>query len=269
MSTSAFFILQSILDALLWDEGDPLPPPQRGRKRKLLFIGRGLGERLPTVLNEPKDVYSDVIKDNLFKSLWVIDDLLSYEVTWPDAAQRIGMQNSFRYFPNAIIAFDATNSPIRKPKVGQRAYYRGDKKMHSFISYLGVDSKGEVKYDHEGTFGGSNDRGGFMSLDLYENERNFYDQNQSALVDGGLRGVGKLIYPFNVREVKEDPSRHLWNVEQRSDRVVVEWSIGRIKNQWSITTALFRLARDQQPLIFHVCVLLTNRLMRLNNSYYH
>jgi len=114
----------------------------------------------------------------------VTASLLAPLIRWPDAAERLVMKNSF---PESTVLrgrcvgyLDATCLFVRRPSINQRRFWRGDKRRHCFVAQAVVDPHGRIRHLVVGFPGGiSNDRGLYISTDLYLNASAYHPRSIS------------------------------------------------------------------------------------------
>ena len=117
-----------------------------------------------------------------------------------------------------------------------------------------------------------------MNTDVYNNPDKYLLPNHSILFDGVFQNTLHCktdeigILPFNLPALNKmmPAARKVakrYNRKQRYLRVVVEQTIGLIK-QWKIVSEeAYRGDLDDQGLNFTLCTQLTARIMRIRNAY--
>jgi len=102
---------------------------------------------------------------------------------------------------------DATCLFVRRPSINQRRFWRGDKRRHCFVAQAVVDPHGRIRHLVVGFPGGiSNDRGLYISTDLYLNASAYFSAGEFLCADGGYPGDGPLLIPYSAPQIASHPS---------------------------------------------------------------
>jgi hypothetical protein len=188
------------------------------------------------------------------------------EIRWPESAERATLEGSLG-IDGAILCVDGTNIPIERPKYNQEDFYRGDKGFHSMLMQVVCDHQGIIRHIEAGIPGQQNDRGAFNDSFLMRHRNILFDGNQILLADGGYKGDGPIAIPFNRKEVERGTQQLIdYNHVQRSNRVIVEHAIGRVKTLWTIVGGRWKYDRELLSPTWIACCLLTNRLERIRRA---
>jgi hypothetical protein len=145
-------------------------------------------------------------------------------------------------------------------------------KGHSVVNQAMVDSQGICRHLHFTELAHHNDRGVFMQSQPYT-DVNMFDGEQVVLGDNIYRGDGPILTTYNVKDLNRaanlDIRRQMVfdNAELKAARVIIENYFGRVRQWWHLVEQTWRTAKFKQGYAFRVACILTNRLMRLNNSY--
>jgi hypothetical protein len=94
--------------------------------------------------------------ENIHHILPIIIDTYFNEIQWPSEAEQQDLCVS-AHFPTAWGAVDATIHPRNRPKIGQRQYYRGDKRCHFISTQIICDLLGRIRHVETGFLGHNND----------------------------------------------------------------------------------------------------------------
>jgi hypothetical protein len=171
-------------------------------------------------------------------------------------------------FEQCVGFLDSTCSEIRRPKENQDLYYRGDKAYHNILNQLVVDPLGRNIHLTFGGQGSRNDRGFFNESVLYSNQNEHFSPGEYLIADGGFRGNGSVVCPFNRNEVRGEDrnNRARFNQNLRSSRVTVEWGFGFIHNKWEIFNRRWKYEKDEIGITLYVACLLANRYFRIRRT---
>jgi hypothetical protein len=194
------------------------------------------------------------------------------EIRWPTKEERKESYGLFSVHEKAIAALDGTHCRIRIPKDDQSTYFSSYKKYHTQNFIIAVDGLGLVCYI-AGPFPGKyNDRGVFNTLPFTNPSFDMLSDDECILVDGGFRGNGNVLYPYNKTELligdeAEKRRKIQFNEEFVKSRVLVEHCIHRVKNRAQVLASTFTKYRIKQRDLFFAAAKLYNRTRTLRLKY--
>jgi len=145
---------------------------------------------------------------------------------------------------NIVAIVDGTEQQVYSAidKLNERARYSGKKRLHTFTLLIVCSPQGKIYWISDSYNGSLNDKN---LVDLAEN-REFFQQNfkQHEWIAGDLGFKGMWQYcstqtPITPNRQPLTPYEQQFNKEFKSIRIVVENTIGQIKN-WNICSSLFR-----------------------------
>ena len=151
--------------------------------------------------------------------------------------------------------------PIRSPSSAnnQRSYYDGHHCEHNVGFLEFVDNKGITRLVHGAARGSHNDINIWYQSD-YSKDVNKYFGDYKVLFDGIYEYVdGPFLCPIRRPASRTDV---MYNILQRDDRSIVENKFGRTKVCWPLVGVQYNLKLSMVGIVYRVCVLLTNILIK-------
>lgn len=161
----------------------------------------------------------DLDESNIFRWVkWCEESLMgSNQITLPGKKALF----SGRY---EVIQIDATESPIERPKRGQRKYYSGKKKRHTMKSQIVVDKATKEVICVKTSEGKRHD------FKLFKDSKLPINQNTTAETDSGYQGIKEIHH--NSKHPKRKPKKGSLTDEERADNRRISRS--RISNEHAI-----------------------------------
>jgi len=123
-----------------------------------------------------------------------------------------------------VIQIDATETPIERPKKGQRNFYSGKKKRHTIKSQIVVDKATKKIICVKTSEGKRHD------FQLYKDSKLPVNRNTKAETDSGYQGI-KGIHKNSEHPKKKPPKGELTEAEKAENRRI---SRSRISNEHGI-----------------------------------
>jgi hypothetical protein len=189
---------------------------------------------------------------------------LKDELQWPDAEERKLFYNLFPIYEKAVIVLDGTHCQIQIPfeLEDEESYYSSYKHYHTQLYLIYIDPHGFFRRI-EGPWPGKNaDRAVFMQSDVYANSSEYLAKDEMILVDGGFRGEGPILYPYNKTELEkagdEKEKYKAYNELLTESRSLVEHAIHRLKSRAAILASRFMKDKAKQLKIVQCAAMLFN-----------
>ena len=218
----------------------------------LMASGCSFEEVASRVGLHPSTVHQDFVH-----VLHAVLDGLDPLLRWPSVEEMEQLAGNILGFPSAVGHVDGTVQLIRRPLHQQRRMYTGFKKVHCWHHLVVCDWTGRIRFLSTMN-GATNDKRHFSASPLEQRAGEYLGEHWELLADGGFTGKPRCITPFSVQQVAQQPERAQFNREQRAERVVVEYAIGRVKCLWTMVQRPFRGYKLKAPFAFRAAVLLTN-----------
>jgi hypothetical protein len=100
----------------------------------------------------------------------------------------------------------------------------------------------------------------------------YFEEGEVLLVDGGFKGEGPILHPFNKVDMGKASEENLaamraYNEEFVFNRSLVEHVIHRIKSRSKILTTRFRRSEKNQGPIVFATARMYNRILRIRHEY--
>jgi len=127
-----------------------------------------------------------------------------------------------------LVVIDATETPIERPKKGQKRFYSGKKKRHTFKTQLVVDPKTQAVICTKFATGKEHD------FHLFKRSKVKFKKEVECLADKGYQGIRKL-HPNSRLPKKKHPGKQLSQLDKQTNqslertRGICERIIGRLK----------------------------------------
>jgi len=206
------------------------------------------------------------------------------EITWPsdnerqrhrDLLRAAGIPESFLVVVGFVDGVkQLKNMNIKNQQQSKEYNQKGVGRNH----LVWVDWFGKIIRVECGFQGSENDRGMYNCSDFSGNYNLFLNDDETVGGDAifqGPKGAGSrglpisqpdVFAPFNIPALRQNPNRKLYNRLMHRYRVVVEQSIGSIK-QWKSVSIPYRGGIEDQAFFWLVASRLTAYLMRVRNKY--
>ncbi len=155
-----------------------------------------------------------------------------------------------------LVVIDATETPIERPKKGQRGFYSGKKKRHTFKTQLVVDPKTKAVICTTFAAGKEHD------FHLFKRSKVKLRKETKCLADKGYQGMEKL-HPNSQLPKKKRPGKQLSQLDKETNqslertRGICERIIGRLK-VFKILAERYRNRRKRFGLRFNLIAGLYN-----------
>jgi len=172
-------------------------------------------------------------------------------------------------FRHCIGAVDGWYLRILRPGKGKHAhrYWSQYKQYHALLFLVVVDFTGRIRWLSSPKAPGHVSETGAFSSESFP----FLPQLR-LLGDGAYTSDDRVIIPFALNELTEDggvsaDDKLVFNKALRKRRVIVEGSIGRLRQTWGILHHTFRLDRDRAEPIARAAAVLMNYLYSRRGTY--
>jgi hypothetical protein len=197
---------------------------------------------------------------------WSVDEMIEFRNAPPTA---IVPADRFRF---CIGSVDGTYLRIQRPAKGQGEswYYSAYVKSHAILFITVIDRYGRIRYVDGGTPpGNTSERACYFQC---ANTRQL-PPDLKLLGDGAYHDMSTCYCPFSLEEVKASAvgplreAKKQFNRHLRRYRVLVEWTFGTIKRNWSILGGEWTRDKESLPRMFLCCCLLYNYLRRIRGLF--
>lgn len=194
------------------------------------------------------------------------------EISWPSIEERNSLYGAFSVYDKAIGVLDGTHIQIKVPRYAEALVFSGYKRLHTLNYLIGTDALGYIIYLDGPYPGRSNDRTIFNQCKLIKDRHMYFEEGEVLLVDGGFKGEGPILHPFNKVDMGKASEEDLaamraYNEEFVLNRSLVEHVIHRIKSRSKILTTRFRRSEKNQGPIVFATVRMYNRILRIRHEY--
>eukprot|EP00617_Octactis_speculum_P017052 CAMPEP_0185756788 /NCGR_PEP_ID=MMETSP1174-20130828/15196_1 /TAXON_ID=35687 /ORGANISM="Dictyocha speculum, Strain CCMP1381" /LENGTH=347 /DNA_ID=CAMNT_0028435907 /DNA_START=42 /DNA_END=1085 /DNA_ORIENTATION=+ len=215
------------------------------------------------------------------------DSPLADEIKWPTPEERDAQKAQLRAARVNEALLDIIGWVDGVKQLCQMSFRNQDQSKDSNFKGVGknnlvfVDWISKIIRVDCGFLGSENDRGMYNLTNAFRNWRGYLRPNETLGGDNifnGKKGLGSrdpgvcpihladLFAPYNEVELNENPDGWILNLLLHRYRVVVENSIGQIK-QWRIVKDPYRGNIDDQPYLWLVASRLTAYIMRMRDTY--
>ena len=170
----------------------------------------------------------------------------------------------FSYVPGCVGVIDGTHFRIPRPVECRSEDYYCYKKFYSILSLLCCDDKKKFTYFQVGHPGKRSDGGAYKDS-ILERAVNSLPSRYFVLADNAFSLSDKLIKPFNHEESLTNRDKRLFNYRVCATRMIIEQSIGLLKNRFKVLFSLPIRHVDIACDIITTCILLHNFLVTNND----
>ena len=204
------------------------------------------------------------IDDDIHHIVPMLRAYFRQEIRWPTMEEFDQLRGSWPDFVNAVLAVDGTIHRVWKPLIGQREYFRGDKRCHFLLSQVCVDPHGIIRNLETGFKGHMNDMGDYNRSRLGRRELPM-PAWAKVLADGGYFDDGLLVVPWTQQEAEGNELRLQMNERHRHYRSVVERTILVMKH-YKCVSHLWKNHKWFQGTVAYLVGCLANRKIRLQQE---
>ncbi|UZQ29088.1 MAG: IS5 family transposase [Spiroplasma phoeniceum] len=191
---------------------------------------------------------------NCYRNIKWIEDIL---IKHPDFQQVAGKKALINdYFNYKTIIIDVTETPIQRPKKGQKQSYSGKKKKHTIKTQIIIEQETKKIIATSFSLGKKHD------YVLFKESKIAILKNTKLIVDSGYQGIQK-IHNNVIMPTKKTKKKHL-NKEQKQHnrlvskiRIIIE-NIFAILKKFKIITEKYRNRRKRFSLRFNLIASIYN-----------
>ncbi|UZQ30206.1 MAG: IS5 family transposase [Spiroplasma phoeniceum] len=191
---------------------------------------------------------------NCYRNIKWIEDIL---IKHPDFQQVAGKKALINdYFNDKTIIIDATETPIQRPKKGQKQSYSGKKKKHTIKTQVIIEQETKKIIATSFSLGKKHDYA------LFKESKIAILKNTKLIVDSGYQGIQK-IHNNVIMPTNKTKKKHL-NKEQKQHnrlvskiRIIIE-NIFAILKKFKIITEKYRNRRKRFSLRFNLIASIYN-----------
>lgn len=182
-------------------------------------------------------------------------------------------------YPCPIIIIDGTLQQVENWRV---EYFNGRKAKYCLNHIAVCDWRGVWRKIFSGYPGHTHDATAFQTTPLFKQMRDVTQlgpEGRTMLGDAGFQGCSIIPPPKHKKRAADGQAipltpeeKVLWHKITRH-RVMIEFSFGYLKHKWGILQCKWRWGRENAPLMFELCCMLSNFLYRkhgyLRDHAYH
>ncbi|WP_342223526.1 IS5 family transposase [Spiroplasma endosymbiont of Asaphidion curtum] len=196
----------------------------------------------------------DISEASCYRNIKWIEDIL---IKHPDFQQLAGKKALINdYFNDKTIIIDATETPIQRPKKGQKQSYSGKKKKHTIKTQVIIEKESKIIIATNFFLGKKHD------FCLFKESKIPILKNTKLIVDNGYQGIQKI--HSNVLIPKKKTKKNPLNKEQKHNnkliskmRIIIE-NIFAILKKFKIITEKYRNRRKRFSLRFNLIASIYN-----------
>ncbi|KAI7938586.1 hypothetical protein MJO28_014165 [Puccinia striiformis f. sp. tritici] len=204
--------------------------------------------------------------------LAIIETLEKKHVYWPNAQQRATFTATLAgrtVFDRCIGFVDGTIFPLTSAPTKHKEDYWMRKMVYAVNSLIVCNWQRRVIYAVHGWCGSAHDQRVYKNSQLYQHPRRFFSPGEYLLADSAYTSTDTIIPAFKRAPGRPlPPNKQQFNYELSHNRVIVEHTIGMLKNRWqslkSLTIELLgKKTAKRLNAWLRACVVLHNYLLDL------
>ncbi|WP_105628911.1 IS5 family transposase [Spiroplasma poulsonii] len=196
----------------------------------------------------------DISEANFYRNIKWIEDILIKNSDFQQLAGKKALIND--YFNDKTIIIDATETPIQRPKKGQKQSYSGKKKKHTIKTQVIIEQETKKIIATSFSLGKKHDYALFKELKIP------ILKNTKLIVDSGYQGIQKnhnnVLIP--TKKTKKNPlnkEQKQYNRIVSKMRIIIE-NIFAILKKFKIITEKYRNRRKRFGLRFNLIASIYN-----------
>ncbi|KNE93271.1 hypothetical protein PSTG_13381 [Puccinia striiformis f. sp. tritici PST-78] len=172
----------------------------------------------------------------------IIETLETKHVYWPNAQQRAALTATLEgktVFDGCVGFVDGTIFPLASAPTKHKEDYWMRKMVYAVNSLIVCNWQRRVIYAVHGWCGSAHDQRVYKNLLLYRNPQHFFSPGEYLLADSAYTSTNTVIPAFERAPGRSlPPEKQLFNHELSHNRVIVEHTIGMLKNRWQSLKSL-------------------------------
>ncbi|MBW1241785.1 MAG: IS5 family transposase [Spiroplasma poulsonii] len=196
----------------------------------------------------------DISEANCYRNIKWIEDILIKNSDFQQLAGKKALIND--YFNDKTIIIDATETPIQRPKKGQKQSYSGKKKKHTIKTQVIIEQETKKIIETSFSLGKKHDYA------LFKESKIPILKNTKLIVDSGYQGIQKnhnnVLIP--TKKTKKNPlnkEQKQYNRLVSKMRIIIE-NIFAILKKFKIITEKYRNRRKRFGLRFNLIASIYN-----------
>ncbi|MBW3058538.1 IS5 family transposase [Spiroplasma poulsonii] len=196
----------------------------------------------------------DISEANCYRNIKWIEDILIKNSDFQQLAGKKALIND--YFNDKTIIIDATETPIQRPKKGQKQSYSGKKKKHTIKTQVIIEQETKKNIATSFSLGKKHDYA------LFKESKIPILKNTKLIVDSGYQGIQKnhnnVLIP--TKKTKKNPlnkEQKQYNRLVSKMRIIIE-NIFAILKKFKIITEKYRNRRKRFGLRFNLIASIYN-----------
>ncbi|MBW1242167.1 MAG: IS5 family transposase [Spiroplasma poulsonii] len=196
----------------------------------------------------------DISEANCYRNIKWIEDILIKNSDFQQLAGKKALIND--YFNDKTIIIDATETPIQRPKKGQKQSYSGKKKKHTIKTQVIIEQETKKIIATSFSLGKKHDYA------LFKESKIPILKNTKLIVDSGYQGIQKnhnnVLIP--TKKTKKNPlnkEQKQYNRLVSKMRIIIE-NIFAILKKFKIITEKYRNRRKRFGLRFNLIASIYN-----------
>ncbi|KAI7966338.1 hypothetical protein MJO29_002086 [Puccinia striiformis f. sp. tritici] len=207
--------------------------------------------------------------------LAIIKTLERKHVYWPNAQQRATLTETLQgktVFDGCISFVDGTIFPLASAPTKHKEDYWMRKMVYAVNSLIVCNWQQRVIYAVHGWCGSAHDQRVYKNSLLYRNPRQFFSPGEYLLADSAYTSTNTVIPAFKRAPGRPlPPEKQQFNYELSHNRVIVEHTIGMLKNRWQSLKSLSieilgKKTAKRLNTWLRACVVLHNYLLDLREA---
>ena len=165
-----------------------------------------------------------------------------------------------RNFPMAFAVVDGSLFKVQKPRynLNPQEYYTGRKKFHAINAQIICDGQYRILDAYIARPGSVHDARVWRNSPVKAFMDSGISGDKLILADSGYGIAPYLMTPYPRAESATDPIKSRFNTALSHDRVVVENTLGQLKNQFQMLRVTIRLSLEEVPKFILACCILHN-----------
>jgi len=152
---------------------------------------------------------ADVYRDRVMRAIL---KLRPTYYNWPDKEERKKLAKKVMKktgFPNVVGIADGTLFPLAfEPETEDAPDYKGRKHTYTLTVMIICDYDRKIRYYHSGYPGSAHDNRVYRNMDLYQNPKKHFSENEFNLGDSAFANSPFMVSSFKKQSGEEIPEEH-------------------------------------------------------------
>ncbi|KAA1096576.1 hypothetical protein PGT21_021202 [Puccinia graminis f. sp. tritici] len=166
----------------------------------------------------------------------IIETLEAKHVYWPNAEQRANFTSTLKgntVFDGCIGFVDGTIFPLASAPTKHKEDYWMRKMVYAVNSLIVCNWQRRVIYAVHGWCGSAHDQRVYKNSQLYQHPHRFFSPGEYLIADSAYTSTRTVVPAFKRAPGQPlPPDKQKFNFELSHNRVIVEHTIGMLKNRW-------------------------------------